>query len=435
MSAGVALAAGTQQAAQTTSMEQTEVAAGEFNATAAQLFPTAFGELQVSDASDVTLSIVTRQDSTSLLQSLRAKLGTSVNIHVVTVPRSFRALNSLEEQVAGDYSALASQGVSFAKLVPDVAAGTVSVTLEAPQAAPSDAVGQAQAAPAGQTPTASVSQAQATLDARYGSGLLTVEQQTQTILPTDYTRYDDSAPWWGGDQTLWESPGGPLDCSSGLPAEYNGQYGVLSASHCAPLGAPIHITNWYLSSNPFQQVSTLGTVAGFWGWNASNTCTLTGGNTWCMDFEFIATQGSSQGDVYNGPAGCSNDNSSTCQGGYRVHSYVLATPGSYMAADGATSGQVTNQYVTQEDVCATLYDVWSGTYHPVCNLGDMYNSNACQPGDSGGPTYLLANGGVTATGIIVAGDQPNPLSPHGDCYFDQVSFLLSWVPGITLVYR
>lgn len=62
-------------------------------------------------------------------------------------------------------------------------------------------------------------------------------------LPSNYDRYDDFPPWWGGDQIWNKMLGGA--CTSGFAVvDPGGQDAVLTASHCGPPASIDDISDW-----------------------------------------------------------------------------------------------------------------------------------------------------------------------------------------------
>ena len=86
-------------------------------------------------------------------------------------------------------------------------------------------------------------------------------------LPSNYDRYDDSPPWWGGDQIWNKMLGGA--CTSGFAVvDPGGQDAVLTASHCGPPASIDDISDWCGSQGTTCQDtgSKLGQVEYYWGW-------------------------------------------------------------------------------------------------------------------------------------------------------------------------
>jgi hypothetical protein len=383
--------------------------------------------MQVISTSDVTVFVV--GNDPSLVAAVDRAFGDIVHVTFSSVPRSIDQLRDLAVLVAGDDSQLASDGVPIDALDPDPAEGTVDVTLQTPPsgetAATSDATANASST-AGYT-----SNAQAVLDARYGSGVLSV--QPSTAVPGTVTdRYDDSPPFWGGDQIY--NPTYGSGCSSGFAViDPNGDDAVLSASHCGPLFSPMFISNHITGPNcqGCSENSQLGEVTWFWGPEQPGDCFYDYGKNpyyynppeyGCTDFETIQTQGASQGDVY-GDSGTSNV-------GYPVVGDTEPAFGSQITTDGAVSGE--NRYldVYGDWMCQDLNNPYLDQANLICGVGAVIQSNgsACQSGDSGGPAYQHGNTGVYAAGIIIGASTTQ-------CWFQEMDAILMVAPGIHLLFR
>ena len=163
-----------------------------------ETFPDSYGGLKRVTA-DSLIVFLSKDDPRLVSQVSNVANTAGLHLTYVSVRHSFAQLVSLEQQmVNADRARLLRDGVAIVDVHPDAASNRLVVTLETPA-----------------SPDRSYTQrAQGALTRLYGSGLVTVN--SNTMLPTTEAtyRYDDYAPFYGGDQI---GASGYGYCSSGLP--------------------------------------------------------------------------------------------------------------------------------------------------------------------------------------------------------------------------
>ncbi|MFF0151981.1 hypothetical protein [Micromonospora sp. NPDC005203] len=191
------------------------------------------------------------------------------------------------------------------------------------------------------------------------------------------TRWDDSAPWWGG--AAWRNTANGGGCSTGFGVYQGGVTRVLSAAHCANLNV--------LAVDPTWQ--TIGTVT------TRNVSTDT-----------LLLNGSGGGRVFN---------NSTDAAGHVISEFnnqvIGATPsqvGNWVCSSGAYSGTRCSIQVKARNLCINVRD-----FGRVCGQVQAENTtgaNAVGQGDSGGPVEIVNAANtlqVWATGTTTAIDDTN----------------------------
>ncbi|HZD97125.1 MAG TPA: hypothetical protein VE132_03075, partial [Micromonosporaceae bacterium] len=161
------------------------------------------------------------------------------------VARSFATLEALTERMARDVADIAASGVNMVVWAPDVHSDTVSVTLAPP------------AGDDGTTHSATaIATATATLNARYGSGQISVSPVARPYPTEQKGRDADTRPLFAGDGYTANTSGRVDACTSGFAVEdaHAHRPYMLSAGHCGADG----------------DTTTLGTVSGRYataGWD------------------------------------------------------------------------------------------------------------------------------------------------------------------------
>jgi hypothetical protein len=315
----------------------------------------------------------------ALISAVRAVDGLSAyRIAEQPVAHSFATLEALTTRIAGDLPDLAAAGLNMVVWAPDARSDTVSVTLTPP-------AGSDSTAPS----AAAVAAATKILNARYGSGRVSVSPVARPYPIEQKGRDTDTKPFFAGDGYATTTSGGLLACTSGFAVEdaHAHRPNLLSAGHCGAVG----------------DATTLGTVSKRYdtrGW----------------DFETIDVAGGSEtraGSVWFAETGTSDS--------YRVIGAVTPTIGTEVTEDGDTSGygQHTGNTVMGIGACFVETSV-SDQRHTVCNAGYAEHAGTvCDRGDSGGPVYVPSSSpdAVYAVGIHLAGS-----ASHGTdtCYFQEI---------------
>jgi hypothetical protein len=344
------------------------VASGDINTMALASFPESYAGLKIAGSHNVAVFIsAAAPDLVSRVNGMAIARG--LHVTYVYVGESLKQLVSLEKQmVTDDKAVLVRDGLTVVDVHPDVSSNRLVVTLETPA-----------------SPDASlVRKAQSVFNRIYGSGMVVVS--STTMLPTTAAyRYDDSSPFWGGDQI---SASGYGICSSGF-AEYSSVYrtnGVLTAGHCFPTGAAVHV---YCSTRPAYCCGAHGYGSGNLIGNVVGRAYPPSGGT--SDFEI--TGGSSGAVVWGGT--CSSQQT------YSVKGVISPPVGTTMSLDGSVTGEIGGLQVTEDQGCV-LVNYAQGSYD-VCEVGSATGSSPpCHGGDSGGPAFVHVSGGVKAAGTIVS---------------------------------
>lgn len=346
-----------------------DLVAARIHTMAFMTFPSSYGGLRIDDASDITV-FVSKADSTLMSHANGLAVGGQLHVRYVPVRHSFQELTNLEEQmVTTDQPTLSRDGVTVVDVHPDVASNRLLVTLLTPAA-----------------PDAKyIARAQRVLDSLYGADLVTVNKTTM-LPPNAAYRYDDFAPFWGGDQIGASGYGNYTSGFSVYSSVFNTN-AVLTAGHCWPTSATVYIDcvtppqAVYCGSHGYGFGNQIGNVIG-------RAYPPSGG---LEDYEIIGA--SSAADVWGGTyAG---------QTVLTVKGVQDPPVGTYMSLDGSVTGEVGNLQVTESQGCV-LVNYPQGQYS-VCHVGSATGSSApCTGGDSGGPAYIPVTGGVNALGTIIS---------------------------------
>ncbi|MGC4862457.1 hypothetical protein [Micromonospora sp. DT68] len=191
------------------------------------------------------------------------------------------------------------------------------------------------------------------------------------------TRWDDTAPWWGG--AAWRNTATGGGCSTGFGVFQGGVARMLSAAHCANLNV--------VAADPTGQ--TIGVVG------TRNTGTDT-----------LLIAGSSGGRVFN--------NSTNAAGGVvsefsnQVIGAQASQVGNFVCTSGAYSGTRCSIQVKARNLCINVRNF--GTVCGQVQAESTTRTNAVGQGDSGGPVEIVNAANtlqVWATGTNTAIDDTN----------------------------
>jgi hypothetical protein len=198
-------------------------------------------------------------------------------------------------------------------------------------------------------------------------------------------RFNDYAPWFGGDRISSSS----LSCTTGFAATYNGLPAMLTAAHCGGVGTSFW--NGPTSSN---------------GWNFMGNVTYSNSGT-----DVASLQVSSYSNSIN--VG-SNPQSPTQ---LYISSWASPVVGQYLCQSGSFTGEVCGLRVvdTGQYVCQSWFlwwcTSWQGPIADVINyLGPSYYSAG--HGDSGGPVFLRMGSYGIAEGLVHAVLSPNAAAAY-----------------------
>ena len=403
-------------ASASTSSQPTEgsivsVVVGEIAAAAVAQFPDSFGDIHINDSNDVTVDIVGQ--GSALMAYIDGVVGSSIHVNYVEVRYSATQLRTLAQRVASDDAALSAEGVQIVSLVPDALAGTVDAML---QTSPTTAS------------STSIAATQAIVDARYGAGLVSIDSATglpSVALSTcpSGCRTNDYSPFYGGDSVTFQIPGhGNWFCSTGFGVlDSNGKSAVLSAGHCAEPGDTVSINCDPPYLDVYCPVRTVGSVGP--SYYAPNSG---------LDFEAIDTSGS-------GPFVYGGSPTSTSPPVNIVNGSVMQASGSCcLTVDGASTGEISANYIITNWTCQLVYDEILNQNYTVCGLGEVENNGnpnlgICRGGDSGGPVYEHTGGSyILAEGLIESGSRSLDGKTYTRCFFEQLSVVTSGATGIKL---
>jgi hypothetical protein len=185
-------------------------------------------------------------------------------------------------------------------------------------------------------------------------------------------RFNDYAPWYGGDRIANSSVG----CSTGFAAVMNGAPAMLTAAHCGGVGTGF----W---NGP--------TTAG--GWNFMGSVNYSNGNT------DVASIGVSSYSLY---VNVGSDPQVASQ--LYVGSWASPIVGEYLCQSGSYTGERCGLRVvdTAQSVCLSYFLWWCTSWQgPLADVISIYGSAspAAGHGDSGGPVYLRTYPNGYAQGV------------------------------------
>lgn len=195
------------------------------------------------------------------------------------------------------------------------------------------------------------------------------------------TRWDDTAPWWGG--AAWRNATAGGGCSTGFAVYHGGVQRMLSAGHCADVNQ--------IATDPTGQV--IGPVV------AANTFTDT-----------LIIAGYSAGRVFNNSidafGGVVSEFSNPVIGGW------ASQVGNWVCTSGAYSGTRCGIQVVARDLCINVRGI--GIICGQVQAENVARTNAAGEGDSGGPVEFVNPYNLTqvyATGTNTAIDTVNTSVP------------------------
>jgi hypothetical protein len=333
--------------------------------------------------------------------------GVKIQVHEAKFSR--KELLDAADQVTRDAQALGQQQVTVEAVGPKVDGSGIDVTVFAADGS-------------------DLTQATDVLKGKYGALIHKVNgTDTKTSDKGDFVdgfRYNDFAPWYGGDRITDFSVG----CSSGFAATYNGAPAMLTAAHC-------------------------GGVGGYW-YNGPGT---TGGHRYMGQMVYsdggtdVAAIGVSS---YSTRINVGYDPTAPWQ--INVGSWASPIVGQYLCQSGAYTGERCSLYVvdTYQYVCRSYFLWWCTSWQGP--LADVIGYSAGVPvvghGDSGGPVYrysyynystgtwegvaeglvhavLTPNAAAAYPAYAAAGDTQYCSSPFGWSYRCAPGFSFAHMPG------
>jgi hypothetical protein len=239
------------------------------------------------------------------------------------------------------------------------------------------------------TDTADLDKAAKALHGKYGAIVddvsLSAKKTSDSDLFFSGFRFNDYAPWYGGDRISSSSVG----CTTGFAAVYNGLPAMLTAAHCGGVGTSFW--NGPTSSN---------------GWNFMGNVTYSNSGN-----DVAAIQVSSYSTFIN--VG-SNPQAPTQ---LNITSWASPVVGQYLCQSGSYTGEVCGLRVvdTNQYVCQSWFLWWCTSYQgPIADVVNYLGANSYSAGhgDSGGPVYLRMGSYGIAEGLVHAVLTPNAAAAY-----------------------
>ena len=355
----------------TNSGQNTNSFAAKVNTLGRLRFPASF--VGTSMSAGGVLVIHTTGSTDGELRAAVARLGHRFkkSYSFVRVIHGWSQLEKLTARIAADTKWQRDHKIQLAQWGPDSANGRVIITLQR-----------------------YTSLAAREIVSRYGAGWVTVSTNSMSRLPQRFSdRFNDTMPWYGGDNLYFGSEQPRISCSSGFAYSGNntGNTYVFTAGHCATSGTKVytHLGDKY----------SYGTIG--------QRIFVDGG----LDIASMAEYPAGASPiVWTGPTPTGGEYHSDVDG--------IVFPGdgeNDIVFDGAKSGQVKGVTQDWSDRCVKFGDGIT-----TCHLdkAHKYAINVCQGGDSGGPVYTFTDSSktdVAAAGIIVGGTGSNDV-----CYYQAI---------------
>jgi len=314
------------------------------------------------------------------------RLSTPAGVKLQVVPARFSraAMLATTSRITNDAKALGAARVSVQSVGPTVDGSGLEVSVVV----------------SGKSAAAQFARAQSLLRARYGAVVHTVTAtQQRSTSSADYFsgwRFNDYAPWYGGDR-LSSSVGG---CTSGFEAIYNGAPSMLTASHCGGVGTAF-------SNGP----------------STSNTYRFMGNSVYSNSGSDVAAIG------VTSATNTINVGSTTAPTQMGVSGWARPVVGEYLCQSGSYTGEVCGLRVvdTAQQQCVSWFLFICTSY--MGPLADVVNSAgsgsyAAGHGDSGGPVYSRAGSTVVAKGLVHGQLTDNAKNNYPSYFSDQM-----WCPS------
>jgi hypothetical protein len=307
--------------------------------------------------------------------------GVTVDVHAAKFSK--KEMLDATDQLTWDAQVLGEQHVTVMAVGPTVDGSGINVTVFADSAD-------------------DVTKASKLLHDKYGAIVKDVQGSAKKTGEGDLYfngwRFNDYAPWYGGDRIANSSTG----CSTGFAAVTNGAPSMLTAAHCGGVG-----TNFW--NGP--------TTSG--SWNFMGSINYSNGNT------DVASVGVSSYSLY---INVGYDPQVASQ--LYVGSWGSPIVGEYLCQSGSYTGERCGLRVvdTGQMVCLSYVLWWCTSWQgPLADVISIYGSTspAAGHGDSGGPVYLRTYPNGYAQGIakgLVHGQlTPNARAAYPAYFPDTVS--------------
>jgi len=342
--------------------------------------------VESSDIAGVRLEVETdtvHVYRTETKQALRLATAAPAGVKVVVHPAKFSRNTMLRTAAAvtADAKLLGEQHVSVQAVGPTVDGSGVDITVVAAK-------------------QSEVADATSVLKQRYGAVIGKVTGTERRTSERDLFfggwRFNDYAPWFGGDR-ISSSAGG---CSTGFYAVLSGAPVMLTAAHCGGVG-----TAFYNGPRTDGSFSFMGSSV------YSNTSTDVG----------AISVTSALSTINVGPAEWSTQ--------LYVPTWSSPFVGEYLCQSGSYTGETCGLYVvdTNQSVCISWFLWWcTGWQGPLADVVSIYGSGsyAAGHGDSGGPVYAYSGSSGVAKGLVHGVLTPNAAAAYPAYYPDNV-----WCPA------
>lgn len=305
--------------------------------------------------------------------------GVAIDVHAARFSRN--EMNDAARQMRADARELGRQHVSVAAVGPALDGSGVTVAVVAEDAA-------------------GLGAAESVLDQRYGAIVGDVravdEKTSDDQLFFGGFRFNDYAPWYGGDR-IASSTGG---CSTGFASVYNNAPAMLTAAHCGGVGTAF-------SNGP----------------RSSGGFSFMGNSVYSNDGTDVNAIGVSSTTNYI------NVGSALSPTQLYVGSWSSPIVGQYLCQSGSYTGETCGLRVvdTAQSVCRSWFLWWCTSWQGP--LADVVNSAgsgsyAAGHGDSGGPVYLRSGTSGIAMGLVHGMLTPNAQAAYPAYYPDTM-----WCPA------
>jgi hypothetical protein len=208
--------------------------------------------------------------------------------------------------------------------------------------------------------------------------------------PQPLYRWRDTPPFWGG---AWISDVS-YSCTSGFPARRSNptEYYMITAGHCF---GPNLGDQWFAGAG----IGATGLVEGV-SWAVSPSYD---GGIIRLDGLFGTPGGGGANRIYTGGVDVTASGYMSPESSQLVRSKSANLNGDIVTVSGAYSGEVGgNRIVANEAIWALPINGITWFMHGS-HVNQVQHLGAVGFGDSGGPVYVYASGGVSARGIVSAG--------------------------------
>lgn len=331
--------------------------------------------------STLSLQVAPAGDQATFEAAITTLNTANVPLAILNVAHSWSWFNMMQSALFDQTAKLAADGIRLAESDPDYVTNSIQVALQPPSIADENALQQALglgSLPELQSFSAYATAAAQLLTSQFGSGL-TVLQSPEPLGSLLSSRITGN----GLDEADYISDLHSDQCTSGFAvygAINNSNHYSLTAGHCSYAddgyqGPSWSGDGWYVPGPPPGQEpgNYLGPVSTDYECDGAD------------DVETVGPDSNVGPYVYGGPAG---DSSPPV---YSVVGPLVPAVGSYIAADGANSGEVrdipvvqNNAYFTEPITCTSGV---AYVAHAVKFTQSLDGVTTCQGGDSGGPIY------------------------------------------------